>query len=94
MISVVLTRFAAEADDEGRLKREQGQFFYSFCLDEVIPDDHRVSEIARYVGPILGPRGACATLLAAGSSIDRSGADPDAHRGLCLRHPLGAAALP
>jgi hypothetical protein len=30
----------------GRLKREQGQFFYSFCLDEVIPDDHRVSEIA------------------------------------------------
>jgi hypothetical protein len=30
----------------GRLKRNQGQFFYSFCLDEVVPDDHRVSEIA------------------------------------------------
>jgi hypothetical protein len=31
----------------GRLKRDQGQFFYSFCLDEVVPDDHRVREIAR-----------------------------------------------
>src|SRR5262249_11660804 len=30
----------------GRLKRNQGQFFYSFCLDEVVPDDHRVREIA------------------------------------------------
>ena len=30
----------------GRLKRNQGQFFYSFCLDEVLPDDHRVREIA------------------------------------------------
>jgi transposase len=30
----------------GRLKRDQGQFFYSFCLDEVVPDDHRVREIA------------------------------------------------
>ena len=30
----------------GRLKRNQRQFFYSFCLDEVVPDDHRVREIA------------------------------------------------
>src|SRR5262245_11322149 len=30
----------------GRLKQEQGQFFYSFCLDEVVPADHRVREIA------------------------------------------------
>jgi transposase len=30
----------------GRLEREQGQFFYSFCLDEVVPADHRVREIA------------------------------------------------
>jgi transposase len=30
----------------GRLKRDQGQFFYSFCLDEVVPDDHRVREVA------------------------------------------------
>jgi transposase len=30
----------------GRLKGDQGQFFYSFCLDDVVPDDHRVREIA------------------------------------------------
>src|SRR6476619_1144223 len=30
----------------GRLKRNQGQFFYPFCLDEVVPDDHGVREIA------------------------------------------------
>jgi transposase len=30
----------------GRLNGDQGQFFYSFCLDDVVPDDHRVREIA------------------------------------------------
>jgi transposase len=30
----------------GRLKRDQGQLFYSFCLDEAVPDDHLVREIA------------------------------------------------
>src|SRR5436190_933514 len=30
----------------GRQKNDQGQLFYSFCLDEVVPDDHRVREIA------------------------------------------------
>ena len=30
----------------GRLKREQEQLFYSFCLEEAIPDDHLVREIA------------------------------------------------
>src|SRR5215471_4179698 len=30
----------------GRLRRDQGQFFYSFRLDEVVPSDHRVREIA------------------------------------------------
>ena len=30
----------------GRLKHDQGQFFYSFCLDEAVPADHRVREIA------------------------------------------------
>ena len=30
----------------GRLNRDQGQFFYSFCVDDVIPGDHRVREIA------------------------------------------------
>ena len=30
----------------GRLERDQGQLFYSFCLDDVVPSDHRVREIA------------------------------------------------
>jgi transposase len=30
----------------GRLKRDQGQLFYSFSLEEVVPDDHRVRAIA------------------------------------------------
>jgi len=30
----------------GRRNRDQGQLFYSFRLDEVVPDDHRVREIA------------------------------------------------
>ena len=30
----------------GRLNREQEQLFYSFCLDEVVPDDHLVRAIA------------------------------------------------
>ena len=30
----------------GRLNHDQGQLFYSFCLEEVVPDDHLVREIA------------------------------------------------
>ena len=30
----------------GRLKREQEQLFYSFCLEEAVPDDHSVRAIA------------------------------------------------
>jgi hypothetical protein len=30
----------------GRVKHDQGQLFLSFCLDEVVPGDHRVREIA------------------------------------------------
>jgi transposase len=30
----------------GRLNHDQEQFFYSFCLDEAVPDDHPVREIA------------------------------------------------
>ena len=30
----------------GRLRREQEQLFYSFCLEEVVPDDHLVRAIA------------------------------------------------
>ena len=44
--SVSLTRFFAEAGDDGRLNHDQRQLFYSFCLDEVVPDDHLVRAIA------------------------------------------------
>ena len=30
----------------GRLRREQKQLFYSFCLDDAVPDDHSVRAIA------------------------------------------------
>ena len=30
----------------GRLTQDQGRLFYSFCLDDVVPGDHRVREIA------------------------------------------------
>jgi len=30
----------------GRLNQDQGQLFYSFCLEDVVPGDHRVREIA------------------------------------------------
>ena len=30
----------------GRLNRDQGQLFYSFCLEEAVPDDHLVRKIA------------------------------------------------
>src|SRR5246127_1380893 len=44
--SVVATRFAAEAGDDGGLNHDQGQLFYSFSLEEAVPDDHLVREIA------------------------------------------------
>ena len=30
----------------GRLNQDQGKLFYTFCLDDVVPRDHRVREIA------------------------------------------------
>jgi transposase len=30
----------------GRLEQDQGQLFYSFCVEEVVPDDHQVRAIA------------------------------------------------
>src|SRR5437867_421203 len=30
----------------GRLNHDQGQLFYSFCLEEIVPDDHLIREIA------------------------------------------------
>jgi len=30
----------------GQLNRNQGQLFYSFCLEEIVPADHLVRDIA------------------------------------------------
>jgi hypothetical protein len=30
----------------GRLEQDQAQLFYSFCLEEMVPDDHQVRAIA------------------------------------------------
>src|SRR2546430_11599447 len=44
--SVVATRCAAEAGMMGRLNHDQEQLFYSFSLEEAVPDDRLVREIA------------------------------------------------
>jgi hypothetical protein len=36
----------ARSNDVGRLNRYQGQLFYSFCLDEMVPVDHRARKNA------------------------------------------------
>ena len=43
---LALVRFAAEAGDDGAAEGEPRAIFYSFCLDDVLPDDHCVREIA------------------------------------------------
>ena len=32
----------------GRLNHDQGELFYSFCLEKVVPDDHLVRKIAAF----------------------------------------------
>ena len=78
----------------GRLNHDQRQLFYSFCLDEVVPDDHLVRAIAS----VLIYRGFIRTsppTIPRRAVLDRSGADdPDADRWLCLRNPLRTGAMP
>jgi transposase len=49
----------------GRLKHDQGQFFYSFRLDEAVPDDHPVRELAAVLESELGAFRVGASLSAA-----------------------------
>ena len=44
--SATLMRFAMEAIDDGRLNHDQGQFLYSFRLNEAVPADHPIRQIA------------------------------------------------
>ena len=54
----------------GRREDGQGQFFYSFDLDKVVPPDHLVRQIDGVARSELGAQGACALLLAHGSAFD------------------------
>ena len=38
----------------GRLNQDQGRLFYSFCLDEVVPDDHLARKIASVLDLSIG----------------------------------------
>jgi hypothetical protein len=78
-----------------RLKREQGQLFYLFCLDDAVPDDHLVREIAAALD--LG--WVYAELAPHYSEIGRPSIDPMLmvrifDRRLRFRDPLRACALP
>src|SRR5215813_1873652 len=44
--SVAVMRFATGAGDDGAAESRPEQFFYSFCLEEAVSDDHPVREIA------------------------------------------------
>jgi hypothetical protein len=39
----------------GRLNHDQGQLFYSFSLEEVVPDDHLVRKVAAVLDLSWGP---------------------------------------
>jgi hypothetical protein len=54
--SVALMRFAVERSMMGQLNHDQGEFFYSFRLDEAIPDDHPARAIAACASAISVPR--------------------------------------
>jgi transposase len=56
----------------GRLSRDQEQLFYSFCLDEVVPDDH----LARKIAAVLDLSWVHAALAPYYSSLGRPSIDP------------------
>ena len=75
----------------GRRNDEQGQLFYCFDLDKVVPPDHLVRQIdgvldLGWVHKELAP------YYSHTGRPDRPGSDdPDADRGLRVCAPLGAA---
>jgi len=56
----------------GRLKHDQGQLFYSFCLEEVVPDDH----LARGIATVLDLSWVHAELAPYYPKIGRPSIDP------------------
>ena len=74
----------------GRLKHDQGQLFYSFCLEDVVPSDHRVREIAA----VLDLSWVHGELAPYYSNLGRPSIDPVLMIRMLIRHSLGAAAVP
>jgi transposase len=79
----------------GRLTHDQEQFLYSFRLDEAVPDDHPVREIAA----VLDLSWVHSELAPYYSRLGRPSIDPvlmipDAHRRLRVCDPIGASAVP
>src|SRR5262245_21755456 len=56
----------------GRLNHDQGQLFYSFCLEEIVPDDHLV----RQIDAVLDLSWVHAELAPHYASIGRPSIDP------------------
>jgi transposase len=56
----------------GRLNRDQGQLFYEFCLEEVVPQDHLV----RQIGSVLDLSWVHAELAPHYSPVGRPSIDP------------------
>jgi transposase len=78
----------------GRLNHDQEQFFYSFRLDEAVPNDHPVREVAA----VLDLSWVHSELAPYYPRIGRPSSDPVlmilAHHRLRVRDPLGAGAVP
>jgi transposase len=71
--SILLTRIAAEASHDGRLRSEQAQLFYQFELNDAVPEDHLVRKIDAALD-LSWLRGELAPHY---SSMDRPSIDPE-----------------
>ena len=81
----------------GRQRRDQGRLFYEFRLEDRIPENHLLRRMNVFVTVALADlhKELEAPLQRHRPSFGRSRVDdPDAHRRLLLRHPLGTQAVP
>jgi hypothetical protein len=62
----------------GRLEQGQGQLFYSFCLEEVVPEDHQV----RAISSVLDLSWVYGELSPHYPALGRPSIDPVLHRAI------------
>jgi hypothetical protein len=76
----------------GRLKHDEGQFFYSYCLDGAVADDHPLRENAAVLDNSWVHSELALSYPQAHPTLDRSRTDdPDADRRLHVRDSLGTS---